>query len=146
MKKISTCLNIRKMSLAIGCAPGQGISGTGVEGGWEWDLLVTISPLVLFEFLKHIHVLLRKWKHNRKQQKQRATGRPGPLAVWSLRTGKPRLHARDEQGSCGGLKDRRQQVWAEFAVNMLTDSQALQASVCTLQRRGRCGGPEGPRL
>ena len=35
-----------------------------------------------------------------------------------MRTGKSRLHARDEQGSCGGLKDRRQQVRAEFYVNM----------------------------
>lgn len=39
---------------------GKGILGTGVEGGWEWDLLVTISALVPFELLKHIYVLLKK--------------------------------------------------------------------------------------
>ena len=58
--------------------------------------------------------------------------------------GKSRLHVRDEQGSRGALRERRQLVLAEFAVNMLTESPAPQASVFTLQRRGGVEAQRAP--
>lgn len=58
--------------------------------------------------------------------------------------GKSRLHVRDEQGSRGALRERRQLVLAEFAVNMLTDGPPPQASVCTLQRRGGVEAQRAP--